>query len=108
MVLKLLFSNSLDMKMQYTVGERSAESVSLHASFLTFEDLIKPLNDSWVLSGLGHNYGLKRQAVRKAAVLHYNGNMKPWLEMGIRKYKPNWKRFLNLGDQILSNCNVNS
>lgn len=93
------------MKMQYNVGERSAESVSLRASFLTFEDLIKPL-DSWVLSGLGHNYWLKRQAMSKAAVLHYNGNMKPWLEMGIRKYKPSWRRFLNLGNQILSDCNV--
>ncbi|XVE84286.1 hypothetical protein DITRI_Ditri17bG0000700 [Diplodiscus trichospermus] len=60
---------------------------TLLASLLTFQDLIYALDDVWVLSGLGHDYGLSIQSIKRAAVLHYNGNMKPWLELGIPKYK---------------------
>lgn len=89
------------------IGEQSIEAAALRASLLTFQDLILGLDGEWVLSGLGHHYGLDSQAIRKAAVLHYNGNMKPWLEMGIPQYKNYWRKFLNLEDQILSVCNVN-
>lgn len=93
--------------LQLDIGEQSIEAAALRASLLTFQDLILALDGEWVLSGLGHRYGLDRQAIRKAAVLHYNGNMKPWLEMGIPKYKGYWRKFLNRQDQILSVCNVN-
>ncbi|XVF66000.1 hypothetical protein PTKIN_Ptkin09bG0295400 [Pterospermum kingtungense] len=83
------------------------EGSALLASLLTFQDLIYALDSAWVLSGLGHDYGLNIQEIKKAAVLHYNGNMKPWLELGIPKYKVYWKKFLNQEDQFLSECNVN-
>ncbi|OVA17142.1 Glycosyl transferase [Macleaya cordata] len=88
-------------------GETSARVEALPANLLTFQDLIYPLDDSWVLSGLGHNYGIDAQAIKKAAVLHYNGNMKPWLELGIPKYKAYWKMFLLRNDLFMSECNVN-
>ncbi|XP_022761331.1 probable galacturonosyltransferase 7 isoform X2 [Durio zibethinus] len=80
---------------------------ALLASLLTFQDLIYALDSEWVLSGLGHDYGVNIKDIKKAAVLHYNGNMKPWLELGIPKYKVYWKKFLNHEDQFLSECNVN-
>ncbi|KAH1089435.1 hypothetical protein J1N35_016692 [Gossypium stocksii] len=77
------------------------------ASLLTFQDLIYALDNNWVLSGLGHDYELSTQSIKKAAVLHYNGNMKPWLELGIPKYKVYWRKFLNPENQFLNECNVN-
>ncbi|KAK9755361.1 hypothetical protein RND81_01G019700 [Saponaria officinalis] len=82
------------------------EAVASRATLLTFQDLVHALDDSWVLSGLGHDYGLGVQAIRNAAVLHFNGNMKPWLELGIPKYKSLWAKFLNREDKLLSECNV--
>ncbi|XP_062165922.1 probable galacturonosyltransferase 7 isoform X3 [Alnus glutinosa] len=93
---------------QLTVHEGSNEAVALRASLLSFEDLVFPIDGAWALSGLGHDYGIEIQAISKAAVLHYNGNMKPWLELGIPKYRLHWKKFLNREDQFLSECNVNS
>ncbi|CAN6575899.1 unnamed protein product [Malus baccata var. baccata] len=84
------------------------EAAALHASLLTFRDLIYPLDGSWALSGLGHDYNIDVYPIKKAAVLHYNGKMKPWLELGIPKYKRYWKIFLSREDQFLSDCNVNS
>lgn len=85
---------------------RLHEAAASRASLLTFQDLVYPLDDTWVLSGLGHEYGLDIHSVKDFAVLHYNGNMKPWLELGIPKYRSLWLKFLNREDQFLSDCNV--
>ena len=85
-----------------------SESVALGASLLTFQDSIYGLDDSWALSGLGYDYGLDMKSLKGAAVLHYNGNMKPWLELGIPKYKHYWRLFRNQEEQFLSDCNVSS
>lgn len=104
--LTLLFQTKLDLQM--TTREESVEAVALRASLLSFEGLIYAIDGAWILSGLGHDYGIDIKAISKAAILHYNGNMKPWLELGIPKYKHYWKKFLSREDQFLSECNVNS
>lgn len=88
-------------------GKGSNVATILAANLLTFQDLIYALDSKWILSGLGHDYGLDVQVIKNAAVLHYNGKMKPWLELGIPRYKHYWKRFLNREDLILGECNVN-
>ncbi|KAF5183192.1 Hexosyltransferase, partial [Thalictrum thalictroides] len=88
-------------------GDVSLRVGSFPANLLTFQDLVHPLDKSWALSGLGHNYGVDAHAIEEAAVLHYNGNMKPWLELGIRKYKARWKKYLKRADQFMGECNVN-
>ncbi|XP_077222851.1 galacturonosyltransferase 7 [Tasmannia lanceolata] len=80
---------------------------SLPANLLAFQDQIYSLESSWVVSGLGHNYGVDPQTINDASVLHYNGNMKPWLEIGIPKYKGYWKKFLKRDDPFMDDCNVN-
>ncbi|KAF8364695.1 hypothetical protein HHK36_033375 [Tetracentron sinense] len=92
---------------QLNMREASLRDVALRASMVVFQDMIYALDGTWALSGLGHDHRIDAQAVKRAAVLHYNGNMKPWLELGIPKYKGHWKKFLNLGDQFMSECNVN-
>jgi alpha-1,4-galacturonosyltransferase len=87
--------------------EGSVEGATLRASLLAFQGKIHALDDSVVISGLGHNYGVNLDAIGKAAVLHYNGLMKPWLELGIPRYKVYWRKFVNRDNQILADCNVN-
>ncbi|KAL8252890.1 hypothetical protein R6Q59_036583 [Mikania micrantha] len=83
------------------------ETSTLGATMLTFQGLLSALDDTWVLSGLGHNYNIANEAINKAAVLHFNGNMKPWLELGIPHYKVHWRKFLNNQNRFLTDCNVN-
>ncbi|RWW11700.1 hypothetical protein BHE74_00037192 [Ensete ventricosum] len=45
--------------------------------------------------------------VKNAAVLHYDGNMKPWLDLGIPKYKKYWKKYLTQEERFMDECNVN-
>uniref|UniRef100_A0A7N0RCT7 Hexosyltransferase n=1 Tax=Kalanchoe fedtschenkoi TaxID=63787 RepID=A0A7N0RCT7_KALFE len=86
----------------------SSETLPLRSSYLSFQNQLYPLDDKWALSGLGHDYGVNAESVENAAVLHYNGNMKPWLDLGIPSYRSYWKMYLDSENQFLSQCNVNS
>ncbi|CAA7389161.1 unnamed protein product [Spirodela intermedia] len=97
---------SKHMKSQETT-HTSWRTAALPSSLLASQDLIYVLDDSWVLSGLGTNYAVSRDAIQKAAILHYNGNMKPWLELGIPQYKTYWRNYLTQQDQFMDECNVN-
>ncbi|CAM8910516.1 hypothetical protein QQ045_032031 [Rhodiola kirilowii] len=89
-------------------GGKQTGPATLRANLLTFQNQLYPLDNMWGLSGLGHDYGVDISTVNNAAVLHYNGNMKPWLDLGIQQYKRYWKQYLNGDDLYLSQCNVNS
>ncbi|CAN4118035.1 unnamed protein product [Withania somnifera] len=85
----------------------SEEAVALRASMLTFQGEVYTLDDKWVLYGLGYKYGVDIEAVKNARVLHFNGNMKPWLDLGIHDYTVSWGKFLSQENQFLSDCNNN-
>ncbi|KAL6641995.1 hypothetical protein ACP70R_020176 [Stipagrostis hirtigluma subsp. patula] len=78
----------------------------LPASLLAFQDLIYPLEDSWVQSGLGHDYRISRVDIENAATLHYNGVMKPWLDLGIHDYKRYWRKYMANGERFMTECNI--
>ncbi|XP_022156198.1 probable galacturonosyltransferase 7 isoform X3 [Momordica charantia] len=92
---------------QKSMQGRSTDTTALRASLLTFQGQVYALDDSWSLYGLGHDYKLNAQDIENAATLHYNGYLKPWLELGIPKYKAHWKKFLDREDLFLSKCNIN-
>uniref|UniRef100_A0A0E0QU90 Protein kinase domain-containing protein n=1 Tax=Oryza rufipogon TaxID=4529 RepID=A0A0E0QU90_ORYRU len=65
---------------------------TLPPGLLTFYKLTHPLDKSWHVLGLGYNPSIDRSEIDNAAVVHYNGNMKPWLELAMTKYRPYWTR----------------
>ncbi|KAK3119618.1 hypothetical protein QOZ80_9AG0672880 [Eleusine coracana subsp. coracana] len=79
---------------------------SLISSLVAFEDMVYPLEDSWVQSGLGHDYGISPADIEKAAILHYNGVMKPWLDLGIHDYKSYWRKYMTHGERFMTECNI--
>ncbi|KAL6610399.1 hypothetical protein ACP70R_040368 [Stipagrostis hirtigluma subsp. patula] len=87
--------------------EASWRAAALPAGLLAFKDLTHPIEGHWVQFGLGHDYGLTHGAIKKSAILHYNGNMKPWLELGIQRYRKYWKRYLPRDEPFMIDCNVN-
>ena len=54
---------------------------------LTFYNLTHPLEKSWHGLGLGYNPSIDKGEIEGVAVVHYNGNMKAWLEIAMAKYK---------------------
>ncbi|KAM0841424.1 hypothetical protein ACQ4PT_059039 [Festuca glaucescens] len=86
--------------------EASLRAAALPISFLSFQNLIYPLDERLTLSGLGYQYGIEEEIIRTSTSLHYNGNMKPWLELGIPNYRKYWKRFLARDERFMDECNV--
>ncbi|WOL15913.1 putative galacturonosyltransferase 7 isoform X2 [Canna indica] len=88
-------------------SEATWRTATLQASMLILYDQICALDNALVLEGLGHDYGVSDDTLKDAAVLHYNGNMKPWLDLGIPKYKKYWKNYLTREERFMDECNVN-
>ncbi|KAL6905725.1 hypothetical protein ACP4OV_003326 [Aristida adscensionis] len=84
----------------------SQQLKALPASLVAFQDLVYPLEDSWVQSGLGHDYRISHVNIENAASLHYNGVMKPWLDLGIHDYKSYWRKYMTTGEKFMTECNI--
>ncbi|KAL8167468.1 hypothetical protein V2J09_008967 [Rumex salicifolius] len=78
---------------------------TLPPGLLTFYGLTEPLDSTWHVLGLGYT-NLDPKVIANGAVLHYNGNSKPWLKIGIEKYKPLWDKYVDYSHILLQQCNV--
>ncbi|KAM7261210.1 hypothetical protein ACFE04_026685 [Oxalis oulophora] len=79
---------------------------TLPPGLITFYGLTHALEKSWHVLGLGYNPTVDRSDINKAAVVHYNGNMKPWLEIAMTKYRPYWKKYIKFDSPYLQRCNL--
>ncbi|PNY14509.1 polygalacturonate 4-alpha-galacturonosyltransferase-like protein [Trifolium pratense] len=76
---------------------------TLPPGLMTFYGLTHPLNKSWHVLGLGYSPTVDRSVIENAAVVHYNGNMKPWLEIAMSKYRPYWTKYVKYNHPYLKN-----
>ncbi|WVZ06771.1 hypothetical protein V8G54_020117 [Vigna mungo] len=79
---------------------------TLPPGLMTFYGLTHPLNKSWHVLGLGYNPSVDRSDIDNAAVVHYNGNMKPWLEIAMTKYRSYWTKYVKFSHPYLQNCRL--
>ncbi|GJT75178.1 probable galacturonosyltransferase 11 [Tanacetum coccineum] len=67
---------------------------TLPASLLAFYGRSEPLDRRWHVLGLGFDDSIDNRLIESAAVVHFNGNMKPWLKIGIGRFKPLWQKIV--------------
>ncbi|XP_060210138.1 probable galacturonosyltransferase 6 isoform X2 [Lycium barbarum] len=79
---------------------------SLPIGWMTFYKYTHALDRRWHLLGLGYDSGVARAEIEQAAVVHYDGVMKPWLDIGIQKYKPYWKKHVSYEHPFMQQCNI--
>ncbi|XP_021764300.1 probable galacturonosyltransferase 6 isoform X1 [Chenopodium quinoa] len=79
---------------------------SLPLGWVTFYNQTVALDQRWHLLGLGFDSVLRLEDIEQAAVLHYDGIMKPWLDIGIKKYKGYWNKFANYDHPYMQQCNL--
>ncbi|GJX72094.1 probable galacturonosyltransferase 11, partial [Tanacetum coccineum] len=65
---------------------------TLAPGLLTFYGRTEPLDRRWHVLGLGYDMNIDNRLIDSAAVVHFNGNLKPWLKFGFGRYKPLWER----------------
>ncbi|KAI4965625.1 hypothetical protein ZWY2020_051263 [Hordeum vulgare] len=61
---------------------------TLPPGLITFYNLTHPLDHTWHVLGLGYDPAVDIAEIENAAVVHYNGNYKPWLDLAISSTRP--------------------
>ncbi|XP_076950326.1 polygalacturonate 4-alpha-galacturonosyltransferase-like [Bidens hawaiensis] len=80
---------------------------TLPPGLMTFYGLTRPLDKSWHVLGLGYNPSIDKSDIENAAVIHYNGNMKPWLELAMTRYRSYWVRYIKFDHPYVRGCKIN-
>ncbi|XP_022763765.1 probable galacturonosyltransferase 3 [Durio zibethinus] len=80
---------------------------TLPPGLITFYNLTYPLDRKWHVLGLGYDPALNQTEIENAAVIHYNGNSKPWLDLAVAKYKSYWSKHVKFDSYYLKLCNIN-
>lgn len=79
---------------------------SLPLGWLTFYNQTVALDWQWHVLGLGYDSDVARGDVEQAAVIHYDGVMKPWLDIAIARYKGYWSLHVPYDHPYLQQCNI--
>ncbi|GAB2302201.1 Probable galacturonosyltransferase 4 [Dionaea muscipula] len=80
---------------------------TLPPGLITFWKRTHPLDRSWHVLGLGYDPNVSQKEIERTAVIHFNGNMKPWLEIGMQKYRHYWTKYIDYDQAYLRECNIN-
>ncbi|KAL8528526.1 hypothetical protein ACS0TY_006091 [Phlomoides rotata] len=78
---------------------------TLPAGLITFYSTTKPLDKAWHVLGLGINPSISMEEIEKAAVIHFSGDMKPWLDIAMNHYKHLWTKYVDNEMEFVQMCN---
>lgn len=81
-------------------------SGSLPLGWLTFYEKTLILDRWWHILGLGYDSIVDTNEIERAAVIHYDGIRKPWLDIAVGRYKSYWTEFMKFDLPILQRCNL--
>ncbi|KAK6128877.1 hypothetical protein DH2020_012251 [Rehmannia glutinosa] len=79
---------------------------TLPPALIAFQGHVHPIDPSWHMLGLGYQNKTNVENVKKAAVIHFNGQSKPWLEIGFEHLRPFWTKYVNYSNDFIRNCHV--
>ncbi|KAJ0986441.1 hypothetical protein J5N97_004797 [Dioscorea zingiberensis] len=74
-------------------------------SLIAFDGKVQLIDSSWHLSGLGRRIP-EPQLLESAAVIHFSGPRKPWLEIAIPELLVFWKAHVNHSNEFIRTCKV--
>ncbi|XP_057871484.1 probable galacturonosyltransferase 13 isoform X1 [Cryptomeria japonica] len=79
---------------------------TLPPALIAFNGYVHPIDPSWHVLGLGYQSRINQDTLRKAAVIHYNGQAKPWLEIAFPELRLFWTKYVDYNDEFIRNCNI--
>ncbi|XP_009789619.1 probable galacturonosyltransferase 14 isoform X2 [Nicotiana sylvestris] len=79
---------------------------TLPPALIAFKGHVHPIDPSWHMLGLGYQNKSNIEDVKKAAVIHYNGQSKPWLELGFEHLRPFWTKYVDYSNDFIKNCHI--
>ncbi|CAL9758674.1 unnamed protein product [Musa acuminata subsp. burmannicoides] len=79
---------------------------TLPPGLIAFHGHVHVIDPYWHMLGLGYQENTTVEDAEKAAVVHFNGRAKPWLDIAFPEIRPLWAKYLNLSDKLIRACNI--
>ncbi|MED6208313.1 putative galacturonosyltransferase 13 [Stylosanthes scabra] len=79
---------------------------TLPPALIAFKGHVQPIDPSWHMLGLGYQNNTDVENVKRAAVIHYNGQSKPWMNIGFEHLRPFWTMHVNYSNEFIRNCHI--
>ncbi|KAG8386742.1 hypothetical protein BUALT_Bualt03G0180700 [Buddleja alternifolia] len=82
---------------------------ALPPALIAFETHMHRIDPSWHIAGLGYrNPQVDKRILEAAAVVHFSGPAKPWLEIVSPEVRGLWTRHVNLSNTYIKRCGITS
>lgn len=80
---------------------------ALPPALIAFEGNVHPIDPSWHVAELGHRFPQVEESVLKAAaVIHFSGPAKPWLEIAGPEIQSLWSQHVNFSNEFVRDCGI--
>ncbi|CAN1163027.1 Probable galacturonosyltransferase 13 [Linum perenne] len=79
---------------------------TLPPALIAFKGHVHAIHPDWHMLGLGYQNKTDIESVKRAAVIHYNGQSKPWLPIGFEHLRPFWTKYVNYTNDFIRNCHI--
>ncbi|KAK1325178.1 putative galacturonosyltransferase 12 [Acorus calamus] len=79
---------------------------TLPPGLIAFHGNVHVIDPYWHMLGLGYQENTSLSDARRAAVVHFNGRAKPWLDIAFPQLKPLWAKYVNFSDKFIKTCNI--
>lgn len=88
-------------------GFWATESSTLAPGLLAFYGSTEAIDRRWHVVGLGYKLSMDERAIENGGVVHFSGNMKPWMtKIRIAKFRHLWSRYVNSTHPYLRDCSM--
>lgn len=81
----------------------------LPPAFIAFEGHVHPISSSMLVTDLGYRHQsaeISKEKLEAAAVIHFSGPAKPWLEIGFPEVRSLWSRYVNISNKFIGRCRI--
>ncbi|XP_074569106.1 putative galacturonosyltransferase 12 [Curcuma longa] len=79
---------------------------TLPPGLIAFHGHVHGIDPYWHMLGLGYQGNTTVAEAQKAAVVHFNGRAKPWLDIAFPQMRTLWTKYLDFSDRFIRGCNI--
>ena len=79
---------------------------TLPPGLIAFHGHVHVIDPFWHMLGLGYQENTSIADAESAAVVHFNGRAKPWLDIAFPQLRPLWSKYINFSDKFIKGCHI--
>ncbi|KAG9454214.1 hypothetical protein H6P81_007118 [Aristolochia fimbriata] len=80
---------------------------TLPPGLIAFHGHVHTIDPLWHMLGLGYQDKTTAAEAERAAVIHFNGRAKPWLEIAFPHLRTLWSKYVDSSNKFIKACHIN-